>query len=110
MSLDTNTTGISGTCSFSARIAPRMALSGITAPKLLPASKWLVWKRSRPTLCLPRSGSPFGRCSGMPSARLSRPEACTSSLRKRLTWRALRLASEVPFLPLSSSSITCIGR
>src|SRR3546814_5521738 len=29
---------------------------------------------------------------------------------KRLTWRALRLASDVPFLPLSSSSITCIGR
>ncbi len=87
-----------------------MALSGITAPKLLPASKWLVWKYRWPALRAPRSCSPCGSTSGTPLAMPPMPEASISSLRKRLTWRALRLASEVPFLPLSSSSITCIGR
>jgi hypothetical protein len=86
-----------------------MALSGITLPKLLPASKWLVWKRSLPALCLPRSCSHWALQRNA-VGQVVQAGSCTSSLRKRLTWRALRLASEVPFLPLSSSSITCMGR
>jgi hypothetical protein len=38
------------------------------------------------------------------------PLASMSSLMKRLTWRALRATSVVPFLPWSSSSSTTIGR
>src|SRR3546814_267132 len=110
MSLDTNTTGAPGSASLSARIAPRMALSGTTAPKRFPASKLSVWKRSSPTLRAPRNCSPPGLSRRRPEAILSVPCASISSLMKRLTWRALRLASDVPFLPLSSSSITCIGR
>ena len=88
-----------------------MRLSGATAPnEVLSSVGTVVWKRSLPMLAGPRSCSPLGRSSTRPLAILSVPWASISSLMKRLTWRALRLASEVPFLPLSSSSMTCIGR
>ena len=50
--------------------------------------------------------------SGMPLAMASpvSPAAVTSSSRKRLTWRALRATSVMPFLLLSSSSSVRIGR
>jgi hypothetical protein len=60
MSLETKTIGVSGSSSFSARMAPRIWLSGITAEKRLPASKLPVWKRRRPTLSAPRSCRPVG--------------------------------------------------
>src|SRR5690554_1563181 len=111
MSLETNTTGYSGSSRRSCRIAPRIRLSGATAPNdVLSSAGTVVWKRSLPMLAAPRSCSERGRSSTRPVAILSAPCDSISSLMKRLTWRALRADSDIPFLPLSSSSMTCIGR
>ncbi len=112
MSLETKTTGRPGPASArSARMAPRMRLSGATAPnEALSSFGTEVWKRSTPLDPAPRSCRPPGRSRRRPEAMRSAPWDSISSLMKRLTWRALRLASDMPFLPLSSSSITCIGR
>jgi hypothetical protein len=59
MSLETKTTEALGSFSFSARMDPRMWLSGITAPKRLPASKLPVWKSRRPALSGPAQLQPL---------------------------------------------------
>ena len=54
---------------------------------------------------------------GVPNGKLSSSLLVTAPPRSSTllhvanrSWRALRAASFMPFLPLSSSSITCIGR
>src|SRR5581483_6610761 len=106
MSFDTRMTGRSA-CFFCRWVmTPMIWLSAL--PLGRPAGSWpliaSVCRKRRPVAL---SDSP--RASGMPSAM---GPLCfdTISSRKRLAWRALRAASEMPFLLLSSSSSVMIGR
>ena len=57
-----------------------------------------------------RAASPCGCLSSTPSSICRPLPFSISSLMKRLTWRALRAVSDVPFFAASSSSSTVIGR
>jgi hypothetical protein len=68
-----------------------MLLSGITVPKRLPASNRRSGKQRRAFRAAQLQAC--GRTSGDAVVDVVLPWASISSLRKRLTWRALRLAS-----------------
>jgi len=68
-----------------------------------------VWNSRRPICESPRRRRPEGRTSLRPVSIWSAPLTSISSLKKRLTWRALRATSDEPFLAWSSSSSTVIG-
>src|SRR5581483_11565071 len=106
MSFDTRMTGRSAFFFCRCVTTPMIWLSAL--PLGSPAGSWpliaSVCRNRRPVAL---SDSP--RLSGMPSA-MGALCFVTISSRKRLAWRALRAASEMPFLLLSRSSSVMIGR
>lgn len=105
MSLDTSTTSRCGWRSCSARTTPRIWLSALPMGRSDGSVLWMavVWNIRRPVASLlPRA------LSARPSSRLS--ASCTSESSERLTWRALRATSDMPFFWWSSSSSVIMGR
>ena len=105
MSFDTSTTSRCGYFSCSARTTPRIWLSALPMGRSEGRVLWIavVWNIRRPVASL------------LPSADSSRPSSsclasCTSASSERLTWRALRATSDMPFFWWSSSSSVIIGR
>lgn len=105
MSFDTSTTSRCGYFSCSARTTPRIWLSALPMGRSEGRVLWMavVWNIRRPVASL------------LPSADSSRPSSsclasCTSASSERLTWRALRATSDMPFFWWSSSSSVIIGR
>src|SRR6218665_192058 len=107
MSLDTSTTW-RGACSLrSAWPPPRIWLSALPGGRLVGRlySSGAVWKnRCPPAARWPVESSPTPCAMSAPCA------AAASASSVRLAWRPLRATSVMPFLWLSSSSSTIIGR
>src|SRR5581483_7459298 len=124
MSLDTRVTGRLGCSVRRLRAVSRMLLSGLL-PGITSGSEaigGLVWKNRRPLagalwplplplpFALPLAALPVWVAgSGRPFSIWAWSLPLIRSSRKRLTWRALRETSLVPFLAASSSSSTTIG-
>ena len=112
ISLDTRMTSLSLYSSCNASAVERIWLSGLM-PGRLSGSRFFnasVWKKTWPHRFSWSSLPFFTQGRGRPLAISSRVAQVINSSKKRLTWRTFRATSDMPFLPLSSSSRTTMGK